>query len=239
MRGGIPWRLGVRGYAGGHRGGQANVKFDPLAHVGRASLEFAKLLGARDLPPATPRLYLDESEKAWGRRAWSEAFPTCAGERPRVVIGPGGGFPEKCWPLENFAGLAARMATELGAIGLVVGGEQDAAAGSAIERATGGAFVNMAGKLRLRETFAALRTANFVVCNASMLMHASAAFGVHAFVMLGAYFPSAAEHAAQWGHGDATTNLGRGPGRDAIFGVEESFAVIRGFYEDRFPAQLP
>jgi heptosyltransferase-2 len=236
MRAMIPWRLGVKGYAGGHRGTQAFVEFDPREHVGRASLKFAQQLGAKDLPSPKPQIYLNAEEEEAGRRVWKEALPNGIAGRPRVVIGPGGGFAEKLWPAGNFADLALRMTRELSASGLVVGGPQDVDAADAIERATGGAFVNLAGKLRLRETFAVLRGANFAVCNSSMLMHACAAFDVHAFVLLGPYFASAVEHAAQWGHEDATAVLGRGPERPSIFGVEETLAEIRRFCENRFPA---
>src|SRR6185369_13123573 len=50
LRARIPFRLGVRGYAGGHTGVQQWVKFDPQEHVGRSALRFAEILGADDLP---------------------------------------------------------------------------------------------------------------------------------------------------------------------------------------------
>jgi ADP-heptose:LPS heptosyltransferase len=231
MRAGIPWRLGVRGYAGGHTGTHRRVEFNSREHVGRASLRFAELLGAKTLPLARPQLYLssEESERASG--LWSKVEKTGTKTARRFVLAPGGGFPEKCWPVDRFAALAARLSSELGAVGLIVGGKQDKEAGALIAEGTCGAFVSLAGELSLRETFAVTAGASGVVCNSSVMMHASAAVGVHAFVVLGDYYSSAADHDAQWAHGEFTTTLGRGPGRTAIFDASEVFSVVRGYYD--------
>ncbi|HYG61336.1 MAG TPA: glycosyl transferase, partial [Thermoanaerobaculia bacterium] len=80
LRAAIPYRLGVRGYAGGHTGVQRWVEFDPWEHVGRRALRFAELLGATDLPPCRPQIFLDAAERAAGEQAW--------GAGPRVAIAP-------------------------------------------------------------------------------------------------------------------------------------------------------
>jgi ADP-heptose:LPS heptosyltransferase len=69
MRAGIPWRLGVRGYAGGHSAVQQCVEFDPRAHVGRTALRFAELLGATDLPENRPQLFVEARAAATRRSA--------------------------------------------------------------------------------------------------------------------------------------------------------------------------
>ena len=138
MRAGIPWRLGVRGYAGGHSAAQQCVEFDPRESVGRASLRFAELLGAIDLPSTKPRIFLDPTEQRRGEAIWDQAFPQMPRNTLKVILSPGGGFPEKCWPSDRFAELALRMISDLGAVGLVVGGAMIAkqAAGSSLAPAT-------------------------------------------------------------------------------------------------------
>ena len=79
MRAGIPFRLGVRGYAGGHSAAQRCLAYDELGHVGRGALRFAELLGATALPENRPQLYLD----------------TPLSPSDSVVIAPGGGFVGK------------------------------------------------------------------------------------------------------------------------------------------------
>ena len=56
MRAGIPYRLGVRGHAGGHSGATATIPYDPNEHVGRMALRFAEKLGATELPEVRPQL---------------------------------------------------------------------------------------------------------------------------------------------------------------------------------------
>ena len=90
MRAGISFRLGVRGYAGGHSAAQGCVIYDEREHVGRGALRFAELLGATDLPENRPQLFPDSPPQT----------------RNTVVIAPGGGFAGKCWPLENYVELA-------------------------------------------------------------------------------------------------------------------------------------
>jgi heptosyltransferase-2 len=234
LRAGIPWRLGVRGYAGGHLGIQQYVDYSPEVGVGRASLRFAELLGARSLPSPRPQVYLEAGEERRGLELWVRAEAGGAGKRLRVVVGPGGGLKEKCWPEERYAVLASRVAEGLGAVGVVVGGPQDREAGSRIAAGTAGAFVNLAGALSLRETFAVVRYADLVVCNSSMLMHASAAFGVHAFVLLGPHFGLAEEHARLWGHGELTTELGKDAGHTQMWEAEEACEAIRRYCKQHF-----
>lgn len=179
MRAGIPWRLGVRGYAGGHSAAQQCVEFDPLAHVGHAALRFAALLGETALPENRPQLFLDASPAS-----------------SAIVFAPGGSYAAKCWPEENFAALARSLGDhEI----VVLGGERDRTAGSQIAQV--GAHVrDLTGRLALRESFAAIAAARLVVCNSSMAMHAAAAFHKPALVLLGPAISCATQHAAQWAY---------------------------------------
>jgi ADP-heptose:LPS heptosyltransferase len=219
LRAGIPYRLGVRGFAGGHTAVQAAVAFDPAEHVGRAALRFAELLGAGggQLPAVRPQLFLTPGEIERAERWWA------AGEggarRTRVIVGPGGGLPEKRWPAASFVALAGALAGGLGGGGGLGGagrgglsllvlagpGEDDLAAAVASAAGARG-FAEAPG---LRETFALVAAADLVVCNSSMLMHAAAAFSKPTVVLLGEAFPSARRHQAQWGYAGTCRSLGR------------------------------
>lgn len=182
LRSGIPFRLGVRGYAGGHSATQSCVKYDPNEHVGRSALRFAEMLGATDLPSNRPQLFLDVP-----------ANPSGA-----IIFAPGGGYREKCWPIEHFEALAGRVNN----IPIhVIGGEGDRAHGLRLAK-IGPHVINLTCRLTLRESFAAIAASRLVVCNSSMAMHAAAAFNKPAIVTLGPDLPDAAQHAAQWGYSD-------------------------------------
>ena len=84
-----------------------------------------------------------------------------------------------------------------------------------------------------------LNQSSLALCNSSMIMHASAALDVPAFVFLGEFFDSALDHALLWGHGDITTILGKTPGRNRMWEVGESFELIRDYCENRFHPRLP
>lgn len=203
MRAGIPWRLGVRGYGGGHSAAQACIDFDPDAQVAAMSLRFAALLGARELPEPRPRLFLEPEPHG------------------AIVLAPGAGYPEKCWPLEHYGQLAKKLTPRRV---IVIGDRRDAALGAAL-RKCGGHVEDRTGALSLRDTFRVIGGASLVLCNTSMAMHAAAAFKIPCVTLLGAEFPSAREHAAQWAHPE-TRVLGREPEHDEITPPEEAFDFL-------------
>ena len=205
MQARIPYRLGVRGYRGGHSAMQQNVIFRDDQHVGRAALRFAELLGATDLPECRPQLFLTPAEEAAGEQRWSRRT---GNETHRVVIGPGGGLTEKCWPLDSYAELAQELSTSLKAEVIVVGGKQDVEAGERIIAKLPTAK-NLAGELPLRETFAVVKSADAAICNSSMLMHVAAAFCLPTVVLLGPSFDSVTRHEQQWGYPQTCRILGR------------------------------
>ncbi len=180
LRAGIPWRLGVRGYAGGDSAAQQCVPFDEREHVGRAALRFAELLGSTDLPENRPQIFL----------------PGTPSPHDAIVLAPGGGFPEKCWPLAHFATLLDHLAPHRI---IIVGGQRDSEAGAFLSRDR--AHVqDRTGRMSLRETFEIIAGGRGVICNSSMAMHVAAAFRKPCAALLGEHFHDAAQHAAQWGY---------------------------------------
>jgi lipopolysaccharide heptosyltransferase II len=224
LRAGVPRRLGVCGYAGGHTGCQRTVAFDPCEHVGRSALRFAELLGATELPPTRPQIFLSPAERTAGDEAWRAI--AARGVR-RIVVAPGSGLATKSWPLASYAELAARLAAQPDVAVAIAGGPQDHASGERLAAAAGGRTTNLAGHLSLRESFALVSAADLVVCNSSVLMHAAAAFDRPTVVLLGESFSSARQHQAQWGYPRICVSLGKEPGElDGLATPEEALAVI-------------
>jgi len=200
MRVGIPFRLGVRGYAGGESGVQQAIHFDPEEHVGRQALRFAEELGCANLPEVRPQLFLEKEPENHGA----------------IVIAPGNGLAKKNWPIGHFKELVAG----LGCSPLILAGSK-ADRDAASQICSGNPNVeNLCGLLSLRDTFAVIAGAQLVISNSSMAMHAAAAFRRPAIVLLGEHFTSAAQHHAQWGYPE-TIVLGRGPDRATIFTPDE------------------
>lgn len=222
IRAGIPYRLGVRGYAGGHTAVQRYVEFNQYEQVGRSALRFAEILGATDLPECKPQIFLSDQELELSERRWRSRIEG----NKRIVISPGGGFPEKCWPLENYRELVKMLNAIANLEVMIVGGKQDWQAGQQLA-ACSQQVQNLAGQLTLRETFALVAGADFAICNSSMLMHVAAAFSIPAVVLLGEYFDSAKQHQAQWGYDGICRILGKESDRQEIYSPLEVIKFIK------------
>lgn len=220
---GIPERLGVRGFAGGHSGMTRTIEFSPEEHVAAQGLRLAAEAGAEKLPDPRPQLYLTEAEVAAARSTWSSGHP-------KVLVAPGGGLPEKRWPRERFTELVASIAELPGAAVAVVVGpcEQDWMADGQ-DRFGSSVKVVMP---TLREVFALVAIADLVICNSSMVLHVAAAFQRPVLCLLGPAFRSVSAHDAQWGYPGFSTTLGReGDGHPDIATVEDAIGVARRMLE--------
>ncbi|NJO19193.1 MAG: glycosyltransferase family 9 protein [Spirulinaceae cyanobacterium RM2_2_10] len=119
LRAGIPYRLGVRGFAGGAAAMQQCIRFDPQQRVSRAVLGFAELLGATELPDPRPQLFLTPDERRAGEQIWT-------GRGQRVAIAPGSGREPRYWGEANWQQLVARLAATRSDLDVVLlGGPQD------------------------------------------------------------------------------------------------------------------
>ncbi len=223
MRAGIPYRLGVHGFLGGHSASQQVVHYNAQEHVGRSALRFAELLGGTDIPTCRPQLFLTPAEREAGEHRWN---PRQASPLRRVVVGPGGGFAEKCWPISSFTALLELLARHEALEVNVVGSRQDIGAGRRLAAAVPGTK-NLAGRLSLRETFALTAASDLVLSNSSMLMHVAGAFHKRNYVFLGEHFQSASQHHAQWGYPDTCRVLGKDKGRPAVLTPVEGFECIQ------------
>lgn len=220
MRAGIPWRMGVRGYSGGHSGAARTIPFAPDVHVARFGLGFAEALGGRSLPAARPQIYLDAAECAAAEALWG-ACP-----RPRIVVAPGGGLPQKCWPAERYGAFLPRLAEAGGSVGLLLGPKEDG-----LKARLAGARCRSFDGLDLRSAFAAIAAADLVITSSSMPLHVAAAFDKPALVLLGTAFTSASAHDRQWGYPGLATSLGQEPGGQDIASVDNACQAVRALLQ--------
>lgn len=218
-RAGIPYRIGVRGYAGGDSIMQAGVPYEPHRHVGESALRVATLLGATSLPPVRPQLFLTEAERADARLRWA-AIP----RGRRVVVSPGGGTPDKCWPLSHYRELVQLLRRHHPAELVVIGPAQDHEAARVLAEA--GALNWTGAEMNLRRTFAVIAESDFAIVTSSMAMHAAAAFAIPTVALLGEHFPSADAHARQWGYAGQWCNLGKTSDHPGLTTPAEALAVI-------------
>jgi ADP-heptose:LPS heptosyltransferase len=225
VRAGIPWRLGVRGYAGGDSAVHAAVDFDPAVHVGRAALRFAELLGAASLPACRPQIFLTREEADEGERWW--AGGEAGTRRRRLVLAPGGGEPSRCWPAGHWSELARGLGRRTDLSVLVLSGPREREIAAAVAAACPGARSH-AEPPGLRKVFALLAAGDLVICNSSLPLHAAAAFSRRILTLLGPSFPSARAHQAQWGYPGLSLSLGREAGeRESLYAPAEVLEIVR------------
>jgi len=147
-------------------------RFDDLDEVERL-MQLAGPLGM-DTSPPKPRLDLPPEAMTRAAEIFA-AFPEQAKSRPVLGIHPGSTWPTKCWPVEHFAAVA-KTALEAGlTVALFAGpGEEPLArriAQLAATPATAPRLVNLAGKLPLPVTAAALPHLSAYLTNDSGPMH--------------------------------------------------------------------
>jgi len=220
MKAGIPFKMGVKGYAGGHTACQAYVDYDQLLFVGQQSLGFAQLLGLKDLPAAQPQLFLSDQEKATHATYWKPD------QGQKIIIAPGAGLAEKKWPIDYFLKLTRLIAEYTPAQMIIIGSQEDQNWAQAIAQALPGTQ-NLCGQLNLRKTFALIATADLVICHSSMVMHAAAAFGQPTLVLLGPVFNCAQDHARQWRISPHTLILGKTSASDRLPTPLEAFEALK------------
>lgn len=145
----------------------------PYSHADYEAESFFHLLdpvdGATDV--SVPVSFLVVPELA--RRRAKEHLAVLGG-KPFVVIFPGASIPERRWGAERFAAVATRV-NHLGLFVVVVGGQEDTAAGEQILADRSG--VNLAGKTSLLETAAVIDRCKLLVSGDSGVLHLAVGLG--------------------------------------------------------------
>ena len=224
LRCGIPFRVGVKGYAGGYAAASRYVAYDPNVHVSVACISMAKILGINNTPSLKPQIYLSDEEISSAELKWRNLS-----QSSRILIAPGGSFNEKCWGDKRFAKLVSLILEKTNHQVTIIGGPDDenripvSHFNRFKERIT-----SYCGKLNLRQSAAMVCTSNFVICNSSVAMHFAGAYSKPNLVLLGSWYDSAIEHKIQWGHGK-TTILGKevSSGQNHVTPVTEAFKRLK------------
>ena len=103
-------------------------------------------------------------------------------DKPFVVLFPGASIPERCWDVEKFHGLAILLIGE-GASVVIIGGQEDVAAGSAI--GVDNCALNLVGETTLLETAGILRRSQLLVSSDSGVLHIGVGLGIPTVSLFG------------------------------------------------------
>ncbi len=230
MQGNIPYRLGVKGYAGGHSACQAYLEFDPDTHVSAFALKFLELLG-KENPGVAPRpqLYLTPQESEAAEQQW---LGYAQGKRNngkpslRIIVAPGGGFPEKCWPLDYFQLLLKRIEQALEATVILTGSVEEKALGAVLTLSCPW-VQDRIGCDSLRASLALAARADCIICNSSLMMHVGAAFQKTTLVLLGKAFQDAKAHERLWSYPATHTVLGKKDALSPLTSPQQAWEALR------------
>ena len=192
-RSGVTNRFGVKGYAGGENWCQKFINFDINRNVAVSGLEFLRLLGSNKQIEPRPKVYLTAYEQAEARKIWT----SLNGNSRKIIIAPGGGFPEKCWGNQNFTELTKLLQNNLGNSISIIGSAEDR---NSIKIKNCKRVLNLCGKLNLRQSAAMVSNSELVITNSSLAMHLAGAFRVPSITVLGDWYDSASLHHQQWGY---------------------------------------
>ena len=143
-----------------------------------------------------PSIYLTRNETIEAEASWGERSSSAK----RIIIAPGGGFPEKCWGDQNFTRLTSLLLKNENHQICIIGSEEDK---KRILVNKPSQLTNFCGELSLRQSAAMVSLADFVVCNTSLCMHLAGAFKIPALTLLGEWYDSAELHQKQWGYSES------------------------------------
>ena len=189
----ISKRFGVKGYAGGEHWCTKYIDFKEERKVADAGLKFLQLLNAEVEIEPRPTIFLTKKETTEAEASWGERF----GSTKRIILAPGGGFPEKCWGDQNFRELTNLLLENKNYQICIIGSKEDKKRIS-VNHAT--QVINLCGELSLRQSAAMVSLADFVICNTSLCMHLAGAFKIPALTLLGEWYGSTQLHQKQWGY---------------------------------------
>lgn len=110
--------------------------------------------------------------------------------QPLIGLCPGSKQPAKRWPVDRYGEIGGRLIDTHGATVVIVGGEQEFAAGEQIGRGwPAGKWVNSAKRLSVLEMAELLRRCTFYLGNDTGAMHVAAAVGTKCIAVFGAQYP--------------------------------------------------
>ncbi len=170
-------------------------------HEVEHNLDLVRFLGGK-VGSDNLELWLDERDEDFARTFLSRAG--IEHNDMLIALAPGAGCFWKCWPIERFVLLGARLLERYNCRLLAVGGPGEEEYGLKLEKNLGAAVVNAVGRATLRGTAALLRHSKLFVGNDSGPMHLAAAGGVPVLEFCchaesGAWSANSAERFRPWG----------------------------------------
>ena len=222
-RTGIPNRYGVRGYAGGDTWCTDCIDFREDRKVAEAGLAFLEFFDEKIEIEPRPRLFLTQTEMKEAENRWGER----KSESKRIIIAPGGGFPEKCWGNERFSELTKFLLKQNNHQVYIIGSKEDRSRIHLPDAENGSRFDNLCGTVTLRDSAALVAMADFVITNTSLCMHLAGAFKIPTLTLLGEWYDSAKTHHQQWGYPECLI-LGKecSEGRTKVASPKEALRVV-------------
>ena len=216
----IPNRFGVKGYAGGESWCTKYIDFKEDRKVAEAGLEFLNLMNAKVEIDPRPTIYLTKNEVAEAEAVWGEKSES----NKRIILAPGGGFPEKCWGDKNFNEMTNLLLKKKNYQLCIIGSKEDK---NRISANDSNHLKNLCGDLNLRQSAAIVSLADFVVCNSSLCMHLAGAFKIPSLTLLGEWYDSAELHQKQWGYLESTIKGKELKAyRNQTYSVSEAYELI-------------
>jgi ADP-heptose:LPS heptosyltransferase len=106
-------------------------------------------------------------------------------DRPLIIVHPGAGAPNKCWPTSGFAAVCDAVQEAGLARVLLIGGPAEAKAIAEIRAAMATDAATLPGGLDARGLAAVLNCADLLFCNDSGPMHLAAAVGTRTVALYG------------------------------------------------------
>ena len=149
----------------------------PRRHAVAELMDVANLVAPGDSTPPEPNLAFPEAE--------SDGDPG-----PHVAFAPFSRWKTKDWPVEKFAELGRRLATEMGCRIRIVGGRDDEAQGETLARQIGEGARNLCGRTDLPGLCSLLKQMDLLVTVDSGPMHWADALGVPLVAVFGATDPA-------------------------------------------------
>ena len=192
----IPNKFGVKGYAGGDNWCTKYIDFKQERKVAEAGLEFLNLMNAKVEIDPRPTIFLTKNEVTEAEAVWGEKSDS----NKRIILAPGGGFPEKCWGDKNFTELTNLLLKNKNYQVSIIGSMEDK---NRISVNDSSLLTNLCGELSLRQSAAMVSQADFVISNSSLCMHMAGAFNKLSIIVLSSFFDSADLHKKQWGYPDS------------------------------------
>ena len=196
LRAGIANRFGVKGYAGGDNWCTKYIDFKEDRNVAKAALKFLELLDAKVEIDPRPTIFLTKNETTEAEAFWGDRSESTK----RIVVAPGGGFPEKCWGDKKFNELTNLLLKNKNYQLCIIGSKQDK---NRISLNNKNQLNNLCGELNLRQSAAVVSQSDFVISNSSLSMHLAGAFNKPSIIVLSSFYDSAQLHKKQWGYSNS------------------------------------